>query len=120
MLKIKRAYDPPDPADGYRVLVDRLWPRGLCKEDTRIDEWRSDVAPTNVLRVWFAHDPDKWDEFRVRYRNELQASGRTEELAELAERAKAGTVTLLFGARDRERNNAAALKGFIDALAADG
>jgi len=114
LLKIKRAYDPADPADGYRVLVDRLWPRGLRKEDARIDEWRSDIAPTNVLRVWFAHDSEKWDEFRMRYRSELKTSGRMEEVAALAARAKEGTVTLLFGARDRERNNAAALKEIIE------
>ncbi len=116
MLKIKRAYDPPDPADGYRVLVDRLWPRGLGKEGAQLDEWRPDIAPTNVLRVWFAHDPGKWDEFRERYRNELLASGRMEDLATLAARAGKGTVTLLFGARDREKNNAAALREILEEL----
>jgi uncharacterized protein YeaO (DUF488 family) len=114
MLRIKRVYDPPDPSDGYRVLVDRLWPRGLGKENARLDDWRPDIAPTNTLRVWFAHDPQKWEEFRVRYRNELDASGGMEDLAKLASRARRGTVTLLFGARDRQRNNAAVLKEILE------
>lgn len=116
MLKIKRVYDPPDPSDGLRILVDRLWPRGLAKEKAKVDEWRPHLAPTNVLRVWFAHDPEKWEEFRVRYRNELKAAGRTEELAVLAARAGRETVTLLFAARDRERNNAQALREILDSL----
>jgi uncharacterized protein YeaO (DUF488 family) len=114
MLRIKRVYDPPDPSDGYRILVDRLWPRGLGKEKARVDDWRPDIAPTNVLRIWFAHDPQKWEEFRVRYRNELNASGKMDDLAKLAARAGKGTVTLLFGARDRQRNNAAALREILE------
>ena len=114
MLRIKRVYDPPDPSDGYRVLVDRLWPRGLGKEKAQLDDWRPDIAPTNVLRVWFAHDPQKWEEFRVRYRKELDASGKMDDLAKLAARARKGTVTLLFGARDRQRNNAAALREILE------
>lgn len=116
MLKIKRVYDPPDPSDGLRILVDRLWPRGLAKEKAKIDEWRPDLAPTNVLRVWFAHDPEKWEEFRVRYRNELKAAGRMEELAVLAARARKETVTLLFAARDRERNQARVLQEILEEL----
>ena len=116
MVKIKRAYDPPDSLDGCRILVDRLWPRGLGKEAARIDEWRPDLAPTNVLRVWFAHDPEKWEEFQVRYRSELEATGRIEELRKLAERAKGETVTLLFGARDRERNHASVLRKILEEL----
>jgi len=116
MVKIKRAYDPPDPSDGYRVLVDRLWPRGLGKEAAQVDEWRPDIAPTNVLRVWFAHDTEKWAEFQVRYRNELKATGRFVELEKLAARAKRETVTLLFGARDRERNHAAVLREILEEL----
>jgi uncharacterized protein YeaO (DUF488 family) len=114
MLRIKRVYDPPDPSDGYRILVDRLWPRGMGKEKARLDDWRPEIAPTNILRAWFAHDPQKWEEFRVRYRSELDASGRMGDLAELAARARKGTVTLLFGARDRKRNNAAALKEILE------
>ena len=114
MLRIKRVYDPPDPSDGYRVLVDRLWPRGLAKEKAQFDDWRPDIAPTKTLRVWFAHDPQKWEEFRVRYRSELDASGRMADLAELATKARKGRVTLLFGARDRQRNNAVALKEILE------
>lgn len=116
MITIKRVYDPPDPSDGLRVLVDRLWPRGLTKEKARVDEWLSDFAPTNVLRIWFAHDPERWEEFRTRYRNELAATGRMEDLRELAERGRRETVTLLFGARDRERNNAAVLRDILEEL----
>lgn len=116
MLKIKRVYDPPDPADGYRVLVDRLWPRGLGKEKAQLIEWRPDIAPTNVLRVWFAHDTEKWDEFRARYRNERKAAGRMEDLAKLAARAGKGTVIPLFSARDREKNNAAVLREILEEL----
>jgi uncharacterized protein YeaO (DUF488 family) len=113
-VRIKRAYDPPDPSDGYRVLVDRLWPRGVRKEKARVDEWLRGIAPAGALRVWFAHDPAKWEEFRARYRNELNASGKMDDLAKLAARARKGTVTLLFGARDRQRNNAAALREILE------
>ena len=74
MIRIKRIYERPDPSDGIRILVDRLWPRGMSRAAARIDEWRKDLAPTNVLRQWFNHDPRKWEEFQVRYRNELIAS----------------------------------------------
>ncbi len=114
MVKIKRVYDPPDPSDGYRVLVDRLWPRGLAKEKAKVDEWRPGIAPTNVLRIWFSHDPAKWEDFRARYRSELSASGKREELGKLAARAKRGTVTLLFGARDRERNHAVVIQEVLE------
>lgn len=113
-VRIKRVYDPPEPSDGYRVLVDRLWPRGVRKDKARVDEWLREIAPSGALRSWFAHDPDKWEEFRARYRSELEETGKREELEKLRTRAKGGTVTLLFGARDRERNNAAALKGFLE------
>lgn len=114
MLRIKRVYDPPEPSDGYRVLVDRLWPRGLAKEKAQLDDWRPDIAPTGTLRVWFAHDPQKWEEFRARYRSELDASGRMADLAKLAAKARKGGVTLLFGAWDRQRNNAVALKEILE------
>ncbi len=110
MLKVKRIYDPPADADGYRILVDRVWPRGFTKEQARVDEWRKDLGPSDALRKWFGHDPDKWDEFRRRYRAELKASGLWKGLMALAERAKEEDVTLVFSARDAEHNQAVALK----------
>ncbi len=110
MLKVKRVYDPPSKEDGYRILVDRVWPRGFTKEKARVDEWRRDLGPSDALRKWFGHDPDKWDEFRRRYREELKASGRWRELMEIADRAKKEDVTLVFGARDVAHNQAVALK----------
>lgn len=117
MIRIKRIYDRPDPSDGVRILVDRLWPRGLSKTAARIDAWRKDLAPTTVLRQWFHHDPGKWKEFKLRYRNELDAAGKMAELEELAERAKTETVTLLYAASDGVRNHAVVLKKMIEKLA---
>jgi len=116
MIRMKRIYDRPDPSDGVRILVDRLWPRGMSRAAARIDEWRKDLAPTNVLREWFHHAPPRWEEFRQRYRNELDAAGKMEELKELAERARTETVTLLYAARDETRNNAVALKKIIEKI----
>lgn len=116
MIRIKRVYDPPELSDGVRILVDRVWPRGLKKAEARIDEWRWDLAPTAALRKWFHHDPRKWEAFRRRYRNELKARGKFKELQELAERAKRETLTLLFGARDEEHNNAVVLKELLEEL----
>ncbi|MGE5664673.1 MAG: DUF488 domain-containing protein [Deltaproteobacteria bacterium] len=118
MIRVKRVYEPPARSDGERILVDRLWPRGVKKEAARIDAWRKELAPTPALRRWFDHDPRKWREFRVRYRAELDAAGRTgeEDLAALARRARRGTVTLLFAARDEARNNAVALKEIVEEL----
>ncbi len=113
MIRVKRVYDPPEPSDGIRILVDRLWPRGLSKEKAAIDEWLKESAPTNALRTWYGHDPSKWDEFRIRYRNEISSAGKDEELLRIGRLAARGTVTLLFSSRERERNNAAALKGFV-------
>jgi uncharacterized protein YeaO (DUF488 family) len=106
-IRVKRAYDPPEAGDGTRVLVDRLWPRGLAKAEARIDHWLKDVAPSSELRRWFGHEPARWDEFRRRYRAELAA--RPEGMAELRRLAAKGPVTLLFAARDEAHNNAAAL-----------
>lgn len=117
MIRVKRIYDPPARSDGFRVLVDRLWPRGLKREDARLGEWRPDLAPTHVLRKWFGHDPTRWDEFRLRYRNELDAAGKMDDLRLLRARAGRETVTLLHAASDGERNNAAALKEILDSLA---
>jgi uncharacterized protein YeaO (DUF488 family) len=112
-LAIKRAYEPPAPEDGWRVLVDRLWPRGVSKARLRLDAWVRDVAPSTELRKWFNHDPDRWDEFVRRYRAELRAPEREALLSELAERARHGTVTLIYGARDTEHNEAAVLQDVV-------
>lgn len=116
MIRTKRVYHRPDPSDGVRTLVDRLWPRGLSIEGARIDGWRWDLAPSAALRRWFRHEPRKWEEFRRRYRDELEARGKMEELQELAERARRETITFLFGARDEEQNNAVVLKEILEDL----
>jgi len=116
MIRIKRVYAPPDGSDGVRILVDRLWPRGVTREAARIDEWRKDLAPTTVLRKWFGHDPSKWEEFQSRYRNELEAAGKMEELRSLGERARRETITLLYAAQDEVRNNAVVIKKLIEKL----
>lgn len=111
-IRVKRVYEKASPSDGYRVLVDRLWPRGLSKEEARIDAWLKEIAPSTRLRQWFGHDPSKWSEFKKRYFRELD--GRTELVASLAERAKTQTVTLVFAAKDERHNNAQALKEYLD------
>lgn len=93
--------------------MDRLWPRGVTREAARIDEWRKDLAPTTVLRKWFKHDPSKWEKFQSRYRNELEAAGKTEELRSLGERARRETIMLVYAARDEARNNAGVIKKLI-------
>ena len=107
-IDLKRAYDPPAKSDGRRILVDRVWPRGIARDDLRIDAWLKDLAPSTELRKWFGHDPAKWDEFRKRYARELEQ--RSDALEELVKKARAGHITLVFGARDPEHNNAVALK----------
>jgi uncharacterized protein YeaO (DUF488 family) len=111
-IGLKRAYEPAAESDGYRVLVDRVWPRGITKDALRIDAWLKDLAPSTALRKWFAHDPAKWEEFRERYVRELDQQGPAIE--DLARRAVEGRVTLVFAARDGERNNAVALKGYLE------
>ena len=111
MIKIKRAYDEPKAGDGLRVLVDRLWPRGLTKDKAKIDLWTKEVSPTIGLRKWFGHEPDKWGEFKRRYFRELK--GRKEVVGLLAE-AKRGTVTLIYGAKETKYNNAVALKEYLE------
>jgi uncharacterized protein YeaO (DUF488 family) len=118
MIRVRRVYDPPEPADGTRVLVDRLWPRGLAKARARIDHWYRDLAPSDALRRWFNHDPARWDEFRRRYREELRASGRWEQVRALAGQARRRTITLLFAAKDERYNNAVALAEFLREAAA--
>ena len=110
-MKIKRAYAPAEESDGYRILVDRLWPRGISKEKAQIDLWLKSVAPSNELRKWFGHDPEKFPEFAQRYRAELAGSGALDELrAVLREHPDA---TLLFAAHDEEHNNAVVLKELL-------
>ena len=106
-VRLKRAYDPAEPGDGYRVLVDRLWPRGVSKERARLDEWARELAPSTELRAWFGHDPARFAEFERRYRTELAAHG--EKVDELRRRARAGTLTLVYAARDEEHNDAVVL-----------
>ncbi|HZP56868.1 MAG TPA: DUF488 family protein [Dehalococcoidia bacterium] len=117
-VRIKRAYDPPARGDGYRVLVDRLWPRGLRKDDLRLDAWLKDLGPSNGLRTWFAHDPDRWPEFQRRYRQELRAKERQDVLRDLAARAGRGTITLVFAAKDAPHSNAAVLQPLIERMSA--
>ncbi|MGE5173094.1 MAG: DUF488 domain-containing protein [Betaproteobacteria bacterium] len=108
MIKIKRIYDPPSADDGKRILIDRLWPRGIKKDDAHIDEWLKEVAPSDALRKWFGHDPEKWPEFKKRYRKELKEMD--EIVKRLRSEAKKRTVTFLYSARDEEHNNAVVLK----------
>jgi len=112
-IKIKRVYAPPEKADGTRILVDRLWPRGLSKEKARIDEWVKEIAPSDELRKWFGHKPERWEEFQKRYRVELQTAERQEQLRHLRALARKGTVTLLFAAKDSEHNNVKVLAGVV-------
>lgn len=105
-IRLQRAYDDPTPDDGHRVLVDRVWPRGRTKEQLRLDAWARELGPSTQLRKWFGHDPVRWAEFQARYHAELTDRGRSRMLNELAERARRGRVTLVFGARDAEHNQA--------------
>lgn len=107
-IRLERAYDDPAPGGGPRVLVDRLWPRGVAKEDADLALWLRSVAPTDELRQWFDHDPERWDGFRERYRAELE--DRQEELRRLEELARQGPVTLVYAAKDERRNNAVVLR----------
>lgn len=111
-FQLKRIYAPVSPDDGRRVLVERLWPRGLRKADAALDEWLRDIAPSSDLRRWYGHDPARWPEFRRRYREELAI--RTDLLTKLQAHAEEGPVTLLFAARERDRNSAAVLKEMLD------
>jgi uncharacterized protein YeaO (DUF488 family) len=108
-IQIRRAYEPARRGDGYRVLVDRLWPRGRSKASLRLAAWAKELAPSTELRTWFGHDPVRWAEFKRRYKVELRAAERVGYLDQLAERARAGMVTLVYGARDEEHNEARVL-----------
>ncbi len=109
-LEIKRVYEKPAASDGKRVLVDRLWPRGVSKASAKIYVWMKEVSPSSELREWFSHDPKRWQEFKRRYRKELKENAAFTELEKLAKRSK---ITLVYGAKDTEHNNAAALAWFI-------
>jgi uncharacterized protein YeaO (DUF488 family) len=110
-IRLKRVYDKPAKSDGHRVLVDRLWPRGLTKQKAHVDEWLKEIAPSAKLRKWFAHDPDKWEQFKNLYATELD--DQREHVKQLGRAARKRTVTLLFGAKDTEHNDAVALKEYL-------
>ncbi len=112
MIRTKRAYDPPSKSDGKRILIDRLWPRGIKKEDAKIDEWIRDAAPSTELRKWFSHDPAKWNECRSRYKDELKE--RADLLQRLRKESRKGTITLVFAAKDSEHANAVVLKEVLE------
>jgi uncharacterized protein YeaO (DUF488 family) len=110
-IKIKRVYEPPGVEDGMRILVDRLWPRGLTKAKASVDLWLKDISPSTELRKWFGHDPAKWTEFKRRYRAELKKN--REQVALLKSKIKRGKVTLIYGAKDEEHNEAVVLQAFL-------
>jgi uncharacterized protein YeaO (DUF488 family) len=110
-IEIKRVYAQPEPRDGTRILVDRLWPRGLSKEKAQVDLWLKEIAPSTELRKWFGHDPEKWVEFQRRYRLELKRN--SEAVSLLKERAAKGPVTILYGAKDEKHNEAVVLKALL-------
>lgn len=110
-VRLKRAYVPAEPTDGLRILVDRLWPRGVSKAEARLDGWMRDLAPSRDLRTWFAHDPRRWNEFRARYRSEIKRHrGALHDLRVLA---RAGVITLVYSARDERHNDAVVLRSVI-------
>ena len=112
MIKLKRVYHSPSKEDGFRILVDRLWPRGLKKEDASVDLWVKDIAPSSELRTWFSHDPTKWEEFKKRYEEELKDKKKIIEQIKHLEREKQ-IITFIFAARDEDHNNAGALQEIV-------
>ena len=114
MIKLKRIYEKAERTDGKRVLIDRLWPRGVRKEEAHIDEWLKEIAPSDELRRWYGHKIERWEEFRKRYRAELSRAPLKELVEEIRKEGKRSTVTLLFAATDSEHSNAAVLKEFIE------
>ncbi len=112
-VRIKRVYEEPSFSDGKRILVDRLWPRGLTKEKAKIDLWLKDIAPSQELREWFGHDPEKWQEFQQRYTHELDAN--EDVVAQLRQELSAGAVTLVYGAKDEQHNDAVVLQEYLSA-----
>ena len=112
MFKLKRVYEKPARSDGLRVLVERLWPRGLTKQAAAVDLWLKEIAPSTELRKWFGHDPERWKEFQARYRRELRENGAP--VQELKQKGRRQTVTLVYGAHDQEHNAAVVLKRFLE------
>jgi uncharacterized protein YeaO (DUF488 family) len=110
-VRAKRAYDPAEDGDGYRVLIDHVWPRGVSRERARLDDWARELAPSDELRRWFDHVPERFEEFRARYRAEL--NDKRERVEELRRRARKGTLTIVYAARDREHNNAVVLSELL-------
>jgi uncharacterized protein YeaO (DUF488 family) len=110
-VRLKRAYEPPAADDGTRILIDRLWPRGVKKTNAAIDEWMKEIAPSGALRKWFGHDPDRWQEFRRRYQSEIRQ--HPEQFEWLRKLAQQGPITLVFSARDEAHNNAVVLKDLL-------
>lgn len=115
MFRVKRIYDDAIPEDGVRILVDRVWPRGVSKQQAKIDQWMKDIAPSRELRNWFKHDPDRWSEFKRRYFRELEEE-RAELARQLIDLARARSVTLLYSAKDVEHNQAQALREYLCAV----
>lgn len=114
MLKTKRVYEEPFEEDGYRILTERLWPRGISKERAVLDQWTKSIAPSHDLRKWFDHDPDKWEEFKERYRRELFGSEAVNEMLEIIRENK--TVTMVYASKDEEHNSTVLLKEFLEDL----
>jgi uncharacterized protein YeaO (DUF488 family) len=110
-VRTKRIYDPPEPGDGHRVLIDRVWPRGVSREKAKLDEWAKELAPSAELRKWFGHDPKRFAEFRTRYRAELR--DQEEEIRRLRSVAQTGRLTIVYAARDREHSNAVVLAELV-------
>jgi len=110
-VRAKRVYDPAEPGDGYRVLIDHVWPRGISRERAKLDEWARELAPSDELRRWFDHVPERFEQFRARYRDEL--NDQRERVEELRRRARKGRVTIVYAARDREHNNATVLAELV-------
>ena len=111
-IRVKRVYEPASTRDGRRILVDRLWPRGLSKADAKIDDWPKDIAPSTELRKWFGHDPERWSEFKRRYFAELESKSDT--VRALLDYVRAGTVTFLYSSKERRLNNVVALKEYLE------
>jgi uncharacterized protein YeaO (DUF488 family) len=115
-IRLKRAYETAEPADGTRILVDRLWPRGVSKDAAKLDGWVKEIAPSADLRTWFSHDPERWSEFRRRYRAELR--GHAETLTQLRRQAREGPLTLVYSAKDEKHNDAIVLRNVLIGRAA--
>ena len=113
-IRIKRVYEEPENSDGRRILVDRLWPRGLSKDKAKVHVWVKEIAPSTELRRWYGHEPDKWPDFKIRYAVELEAN--RSKVDELLAEVQAGTVTFLYGSKEERLNNAVALKEFIESI----